>query len=167
MWPKGLGFDSRWLQVLSLGYGGVCHHWWFRNDENPVCAWEARHWAHMAREMLKAKGLWLVSSTWKMLITLWEINMKPHRRLWWLLGSTLPHFYLLSPYVLTKKWKGMALCLAHGLMKRGCHSFKCIISWHYTVIQQLTLHPKCNYCFDHFLATHWFFLKCENLSKIN
>ena len=90
MWPKGLGFDSRWLQVLSLGYGGVCHHhWWFRNDENLVCTWEARHWVHMAREMLKAKGLLLISSTWKMLITLWEINVKPRHCLWRLLGSTL------------------------------------------------------------------------------
>jgi hypothetical protein len=29
----------------------------------------------------------------------------------------LPHFSLLSPYVLTQKQKGVALCLAHDLLK--------------------------------------------------
>jgi len=46
-------------------------------------------------------------------------NLISFARIHMILVPTQPHFSLLSPYVLTKKQKGLALCLAHDLMKKG------------------------------------------------
>ena len=35
----------RCKQMLRMGYGSVCCHWWSKNGENPVCAWGEWQWA--------------------------------------------------------------------------------------------------------------------------
>jgi hypothetical protein len=40
-------------------------------------------------------------------------------RIHMILVPTRPHFSVLSSYVLAKKKEGLALCLAHDLMKSG------------------------------------------------